>query len=111
MKPKNGDVVIIDKNATTKWQNSRCVVTVVNKATETALVKILKDSKGKYVYHEENEIWVTFTALKVVFTHINLMELIDMALDMRDEEWFLELTEFKKYYDKAIFGGALSGKE
>lgn len=111
MKPRNGDVVIIDKNATTKWQNSRCVVTVVNKATETALVKILKDSKGNYVYHEEIEIWVTFTALKVIFTSINLMELINMSLDMRDEEWFLEITEFKKHYDKVMNGGALSGKE
>lgn len=111
MKPKNGDVVIIDKNATTIWKNSRCVVTVANNATKSALVKVLKDSQGNYVHRDDVEIWVHFAALKVVFTPINIMELIDMALDKRDKEWFLELAEFKNVYDKALTGGAPSGKE
>lgn len=111
MKPKNGDVVIIDKSNLTQWNGSRCVVVAVNRSTQSALIKVLKDSKGNYILHEKNEFWAKFEVLTVVFTRINFMELIDMSLDMGDKEWFLELTAFKKHYDKAIFGGALSGKE
>lgn len=111
MKPKNGDVVIIDKSNLTQWNGSRCVVVAVNRSTQSALIKVLRDSKGNYVLHNQNEFWAKFEVLTVVFTRINFMELIDMSLDMGDKEWFLELTAFKKHYDKAIFGGALSGKE
>jgi hypothetical protein len=111
MKPRNGDVVIIDKNATTIWKNSRCVVSVANNATKSALVKVLKDSQGNYVHRDDVEIWVAFSALHVVFTRINFEDLINMALDKGDKEWFLEITDFKKHYDKALFGGAHSGKK
>lgn len=111
MIPRNGDVVIIDKNATTIWKNSRCVVSVANNATKTALVKVLKDSQGNYVHRDDVEIWVHYAALKVVFTRINFADLIDMTLDSKDEAWFMEVTNFKKLYDKALTGGAPSGKK
>lgn len=112
MKPKNGDVVILDRSNLTQWNGSRCVVIAVNNSTQTAFIRILQNPKGEFIEHHNNEFWCKFEVLTVVFTRINFTDLIDMTLDSRDEQWFLEVTEFKKYYDKTLFGGgALIGKK
>jgi len=112
MKPRNGDMVILDKSNLIQWNGSRCLVLAVNKATETAYIRIVQNPKGEFIEDHNVEHWCRFEVLTVVFTKINFTDLIDMTLDSGDEKWFLEVTEFKKHYDKVLFsGGALSGKE
>lgn len=88
---------IVDWVEITRPDIQECVgyITNYNEIQNEYCVRIIKNSKGEYnrstksiIWADENQIILT----EIENTCFDLTDLIDIALDTQDQEWFQELT-------------------
>ncbi|RIW34687.1 IDEAL domain-containing protein [Bacillus salacetis] len=74
----------------------------VNKDRKTARLKVVQAEEGSIAGRSIETLLRSVTPLQSLnkFTKEYIMELIDLALLTRDEEWFNELTDELKKYEK-----------
>lgn len=86
-----GDLVLVANTVNVRLNGTLARVEYYNSSTDLAEIKLLSDKEGKFL-NKRDTIRVKQTYLMKLIVEMDYTDLINMAIDTNDKEWFYQLT-------------------